>query len=138
MDMENPLLGPEAVPQKFFSAQAALANFLGPRPAFVRPFQKPADLDGRSTANVHGYAFDGPEGAVLIAWAPGVLNTGKRGLGGVIHLGESPVYLISSTMSALDLAEAGTLAYSTAFNGWTLSLPEGVEARSIVGSPIGK
>ena len=59
-------------------------------------------------------------------------------MGGVVHLGESPVYFLSPTLSAQDLAEAGTLAYSTAFNGWTLTTPEGIDVRSVVGSPVGR
>ena len=134
--MENPLLDPEVIPQKFFAAQAFLAKMIGPKPNFATPMTKPETLDGRNTTGVHGYVFDGPEGAVLIAWAPGVLNTGKLGADGVVHLGESPVYLTAPGMSAEALAQVSTLAYSNAFNGWTLTIPEEVEARTIVGAPM--
>lgn len=138
MDLENPLLDPEAVPQKFFAAQAALANLLGPAPIFVAPLQKPDAVENHKTDKVHGYAFEGPKGAVLIVWSPGVLNTGKPGAGGVIHLGESPVYFTSTTMTAKALAGAGTLAYSNAFNGWTVTMPEAVDAFTLVGAPMGR
>ncbi len=135
-DLENPLLDPEAIPQKFFVAQAALANFLGPKPAFVAPLKKAEKIDDHDTSKIHGYAFDGPEGAVLIVWSPGVLNKGQFGKDGVVHLGESPVYLVSSTLDAESLAQAGALGYSNAYNGWTITIPENTSAYTVVGSPI--
>lgn len=135
-DLENPLLDPEAIPQKFFAAQAFLANKIGPRPTFVSPIQKPETIEGRSTSDIHGYAFEGPDGAFMAVWAPGVLNNAERGMDGVVHLGESPVYLTSPTLDARALAEAGALAYSNAFNGWTIAIPQDVDVYTIVGSPI--
>lgn len=140
-DLENPLLGPEAVPQKFFAALAALANMLGPVPNFVAPLATPDTVEGRNTGNVHGYAFNGPERAVLIVWAPGTLNNGRADSPGRVPLGESPVYLTSSTMTAQALAEACTLTHEREPGSdpanpdvWALQLPEGVEAYTIVGT----
>ncbi|MBL7650039.1 MAG: hypothetical protein JNK74_28030 [Candidatus Hydrogenedentes bacterium] len=142
-DLENPLLGPEAVPQKFFAAQAMLANSVGPIPRFAAPLKKEAVIDGGNTGGVHGYAFDGPRGAVLIAWAPGYLNDGNAGPGGIVPLGESPVYLISTSLSGSDLAAAPTLVRLSADSRndentpiWGLKLPVSVKAYSIVGSPV--
>ena len=76
MDLENPLLDPEAIPQKQFAAQAALSRLLGPTPKFASPFQKPKIVSGHSTSGVHGYAFEVQRGAALVVWAPGELNNG--------------------------------------------------------------
>ncbi len=142
-DLENPLLGPEAVPQKFFAAQAMLANSLGPTPRFAAPLKKEPAIDDHDTNGVHGYAFDGPRGAVLIVWAPGTLNDGNAGPGGIVPLGESPVYLISTTLSASDFAAATTLVRLPADSGangsapiWGLTLPTSVNAYNVVGSPL--
>ncbi len=142
-DLENPLLGPEAVPQKFFAAQAMLANSVGPSPRFAAPLKNEAAIDGHDTSRVYGYAFDGPRGAVLIAWAPGTFNDGNAGPGGIVPLGESPVYLISTTLSASDLAAATTLVRlstdsSTDENApaWGLRIPASVKVYSVVGSPL--
>lgn len=142
-DLENPLLDPEAVPQKFFAAQAALANLLGPSPAYVAPLAKPASVGGRDTENVYGYAFRGPERAVLIVWSPGVLNNGKRGAGGIVPLGESPVYLTSVAMTADALSKSMDLVWNPdtgpeceEFRGWGLIIPNGADAWSVAGSPL--
>lgn len=121
-DLEDPLLGREAVPQKYFTAQAALANLLGPSPTYAAALQKPSTVLSHSTSGVYGYAFDGESKAVLAAWAPGKYNDGKRRTSGVVPLGESPVYLTSTELNAQELSEACTLVRDTGpdvtFNGW--------------------
>lgn len=142
-DLENPLLGPEAIPQKFFAAQAMLANSLGPAPRFAAPLKKDGVIDGHDTGGVYGYAFDGPQGAVLIAWAPGTLNDGNVRDNGIVPLGESPVYLVSTTLRGSDLAEAIMLVRfpndsGTEANGaiWGIKVPAAVKVYSVVGSPL--
>ena len=121
-DLEDPLMGREATPQKFYPAQAALAHLLGPDPVFAAPFQKPDSVDGASTAGVHGYAFTGQDRAVLVVWAPGELNNGTARSGRLAPLGESPVYLTSRTNTAEQLAQACALVRDvepgTEANGW--------------------
>lgn len=142
-DLENPLLGPEAVPQKFLAAQAMLANCLGVAPRFAAPLKKEVVIDGHDTGGVYGYAFDGPLGAVLIVWAPGALNDGSVGAGGVVPLGESPVYLVSTNLPGSDLAAAITLVrFSTDSDtkanapNWGIEVPAAVTVYSVVGSPL--
>ncbi|NIA14434.1 MAG: hypothetical protein GWP08_10150 [Nitrospiraceae bacterium] len=141
-DLENPLLDPEAIPQKFFAAQAALARLLGPAPEFAAPFQKPGTVSGHSTSGVHGYAFDTQDGAAMVVWAPGELNNGERRNDWTVPLGESPVYLRTSAMTAQELSEACTLIRDTGaaggydFNGWgtLVTAPESV----LYPSPLGE
>jgi hypothetical protein len=68
MDLENPLLGPLAMPQKLYAAHSALANLLGPEPKFTAAMAKPALVEGQSTESVYAYAFQCGERALLAAW----------------------------------------------------------------------
>ncbi len=138
MDLENPLLDPEAVPQKAFAAQAALSRLLGPAPAFVAPFQKPETLSDHSTQGVHGYAFDVHDGAAMVIWAPGTFNNGKRQNDGMVPLGESPVYVKTSTMTAQELSKACRLLRDTGADadGWFLEAPDGLVVQTVVGTPM--
>ncbi len=138
MDLENPLLDPEAVPQKAFAAQAALSRLLGPAPKFVAPFQKPETLSDHSTSGIHGYVFDVHDGAAMVVWAPGVLNNGERQSDGMVPLGESPVYLKASAMTAQELSNACRLVPDTKVdaNGWSLNVPEALVVQTVVGTPM--
>ena len=138
MDLENPLLDPEAIPQKQFAAQAALSRLLGPAPKFASPFRKPKIVSGHSTSGVHGYAFKVQRGAALVVWAPGELNNGVRRSDWTVPLGESPIYLKTSTMTAQDLATACTLLRDTGAgsSGWALEVPHGVAVQTVVGAPM--
>ena len=125
------------------TAQAMLANSVGPIAHFAAPLKREALIDGHDTGGVHGYAFDGPHGALLIVWAPGALNDGNAGPGGIVPLGESPVYLISTTLPGSDLAAAPTLVRLSTDSGanedtpiWGLRIPASAKAYSIVGSPL--
>jgi hypothetical protein len=135
-DLENPLLDPEAIPQKFFAAQAALARLLGPSPKFAAPFLKPETVSDHGTSGAHGYAFDAQDGAAMVVWAPGELNNGKRRGDQAVPLGESPIYLTSSVMTAQELSSACTLIRDT--TGWALEIPDDIEVRTIVGTPMRK
>jgi len=109
-------------PRKLYAAQAAMANLLGPAPEYAGVLKKPETLEGRSTAQVYGYAFQCGPRAVLIAWSPrseiedvtwfleapegvqsydivGAPLTEKE-----VPLGESPVYFTRSKLAAKDLA----------------------------------
>ncbi len=133
-DLENPLLDPEAIPQKFFAAQAALARLLGPAPSFAAALEKPETVSGHSTDDVHGYAFDTPSGAAMAVWAPGTLNDGRRSDEWTAPLGESPVYVTTRAMTALELSRACTLIRNA--DAWALEVPDCIVVQTIVGTPM--
>ena len=117
------MMGHGGLPRKAYPALSVLANFLGTNPRFDAPLTKFSfgnyDMDG----NVFGYAFQCGKNAVLVAWAQeserdhvkwlleSPSNTmvynimGSQINGNRIKLSESPVYFVSSTTTAKDLAQ---------------------------------
>jgi hypothetical protein len=104
----------------------------------VAPFQKPETLSDHSTSGIHGYVFDVHDGAAMVVWAPGVLNNGERQSDGMVPLGESPVYLKASAMTAQELSNACRLVPDTKVdaNGWSLNVPEALVVQTVVGTPM--
>ncbi|MCC6697159.1 MAG: hypothetical protein IT365_16140 [Candidatus Hydrogenedentes bacterium] len=119
MDIENPFLGEEGVPKKTFVALSALANLLGPAPRYECPASLPA-IATTGGAPPLGYAFQCEANSVLVVWWPGH-NTPLEGVvalpdvtvfdvvGNPIPdtpvLGDSPIYLVSKSLTARELAE---------------------------------
>jgi hypothetical protein len=121
-DVENLFLGPGGLPRKSYAAVSAFANVLGPAPRFAARWQFPAEIAGRPTPGVHGYAFATGSRSLLVAWsAPDtgaddrwtlVLPPGAAGRnivgaslpGGRIALSESPVYILSDALTPGELA----------------------------------
>ncbi len=114
--LESGLLDYGGEPRKLYAAQAALANVLGPDPAYAAELPPPAD----PTSGVHGYAFQCGARAVLAAWqregglGQWALEAGadaqiydimgnSRAERDVV-LGPSVVYVVSSSDSASNLA----------------------------------
>ncbi|HJN14319.1 MAG TPA: hypothetical protein QGH10_02450, partial [Armatimonadota bacterium] len=151
-ELANPLLGPLGEPKKFYVALSVMANSLGPNPVYAAHLDKPSSIDGLSTFDVHGYAFQCDERAVLIAWkaasrfewaidvpedavacniigAP--LTTGKA------QLGESPIYVTTESMTAQELAGACALSSTYAGNGEGNSAAQEHVERFDDGSPDG-
>jgi hypothetical protein len=112
-NLELALLGEEGEPRKLYPAQAVMAKMIGP------DFKYVADIE---TDNVQGYSFQCGDKAVLIAWVTEA-ETRKLALdipkgvkaynimgapittGSKIALDISPVYLVSHSLSATDLAK---------------------------------
>jgi hypothetical protein len=126
VDLENPLLGPRAMPQKLSSAHATLANLLGPRPRFAGALAK-SDPRGSPAESVHGFAFQCGNRAVLSAWV-GERASAQSSWGievpshvkacnivgaplstTTVELGSSPIYLSSNHLSAGELVEKCSL-----------------------------
>ncbi len=115
------------VPRKLYAAQAALSDLLGPAPKYAAPLARPEPTDGGEAGGVYGYAFQCGSRAVLIAWAPSDENTGAGWTlrapaeaeclnivgapltGTNAPLGDSPVYVVSDTLPAEELARACVL-----------------------------
>ncbi|MCC6487159.1 MAG: hypothetical protein IT364_06635 [Candidatus Hydrogenedentes bacterium] len=119
LDIENPFLSEEGVPKKTFVALSALANRLGPAPRYVCPASFP-NAAAQSGASLVGYAFQCEAKAVLVLWSPGrevslegiVLEQGVialdvvgNALSGMLVLTDSPLYLVSNSLTAKELAE---------------------------------
>lgn len=121
-DAENVFIGPGGVPKKGYAAISALANVLGESPVFHRKWPVSKEISGRSTANVHGYAFASGDHSVLVAWAvagpdaPADWQIGcpegaqAQSIIGAplrrrqVTLSESPVYITSSSLKPEELA----------------------------------
>ena len=128
-EMESWMLLYAGVPRKTYVVQSVLSNMLGPAPRFVGLWKKPSIINGQSTDEVYGYAFQCGHRAVLIAWAPNPESipvswtvrppdtvqaynvVGVSVEPNSIELGESPIYLISEKINAHDLAEKSTLHF---------------------------
>jgi len=130
MTLECPFFGPLGTPRKVYVAQAVLADLLGPAPRFAGTLKKPETPGETLTGEVYGYAFQGGQKAVLVAWAPEINQNrwalelpgksdtrplhvfdlaGKELPNDKIRLGESPVYVVSREQNAQDLLNAFTL-----------------------------
>jgi len=131
MALENCFLGPLGTPQKLYPAQAYLSHLLGADFDYAGPLSKLEQLQGVSTANVHGFTFQCGDTAVMGVWAPREWQTdhlwsvnvprdveafdivGKRitegGNGKSAPLGDSPIYLVTQLMPASALANAQVL-----------------------------
>ncbi|MFA6243919.1 MAG: hypothetical protein WC655_23450 [Candidatus Hydrogenedentales bacterium] len=118
-DIENPFLAEEGVPKKTYAALSALANFLGPAPRYVCPVVFPAEVMKDHPAPI-GYVFQSDATAVAVVWAPGqnlpldlttiapevaMYDVMGNPAGKKIVLGESPAYLVSTSLPAGELAE---------------------------------
>jgi len=103
-------------------AQAAVASILGPRPRFVRSVALPRE-GGRTVEGLYAYAFDCDGRAVAVAGADAYLAgndwrlaapagadvtdiVGRRVKGRIVQPTSSPVYVISVSMQAGQLAES--------------------------------
>lgn len=122
-NMDNPLQAELGQPRKFYAAQSALANVLGPEPQFVAPWN-PSPSDGASAPKgLYGYAFRCGDRSVLAAWAaedeaelPWRLTVpegstlrnvvGAPISGSATTLGPSPVYVIDEARTPEELAAA--------------------------------
>lgn len=118
MDIENPFLAEEGIPKKSFVVLSALANLLGPAPQFCGVATFPEDAM-KVGATCLGYAFQCDDRAVVALWSPhaslaldGVAlspevttyNVVGNVTTGTLTLGNSPVYLVSRSMKADELA----------------------------------
>lgn len=126
-DLENPLLGPLATPQKLYAAHSALANLLGPEPKYAGAIANPASSEGQATESVYAYAFQCGDRALVAAWIDETttddFNLGieiPRGTDAfnivglplsarLIRLGPSPVYLVSRSRTAKELLTSCSL-----------------------------
>jgi len=117
-------LGELGAPRKYYPALSAMANLLGPAPRYGAALARPATTGAPVPDTVHGYAFQCGGRGVLAAWAaekdpakphwrlraPAASQIqdimGNVQEGDTIALGESPVYVVSETLSAADLATA--------------------------------
>jgi Beta-galactosidase len=114
-NIENTFLAEESVPKKSYAAISALATLLGPAPRYVADAAVPAAND-----NVFAYAFQSGPRSVVAAWAPGPEKPSGRieaapgvtaydvmgnELPSPLSLGTSPVYFVSSSVTADALAE---------------------------------
>lgn len=126
--LESPLfsgLNNLGQPRKLYAAQAELVNFLGSQPAYAADLSKPASVGGYSTAGVYGYSFQCGSTAVMVVWAA---ETASHSWGLTVpsgvqvydlmgnnlntstgQLGVSPLYFVSTTLSAQTLSTSGTL-----------------------------
>jgi hypothetical protein len=119
MDIENPFLAEEGVPKKTYVALSALANLLGPAPRYECFASFPADVM-TSGGPLFGYAFQCESNAVLVVWSPGhstpledvtllpditAYDIVGNAIPGALTLGDSPIHLVSKTLTAKELAE---------------------------------
>lgn len=127
-DLEFALLAPEGEPAKMYVVQAVMASVLGPKPQYVAPISKPQNVNGRSTRRVHGYAFQSGSRSLASVWvteseamkwqwtielpqeARAINIVGTPIPGRRVNLDRSPVYVVSDSLSAADLASACKLS----------------------------
>ena len=129
LDIENLFLGPGGLPRKSFTAVSALANVLGPSPVFAGRWLFPETVSDRSTRGIYGYTFASGSQSVLVAWAAsddgGPLPdrwtllvpdgavardiVGGALPSGPVVLSESPVYIVSNTLTPGELARRSGL-----------------------------
>ncbi|MBS0632170.1 MAG: carbohydrate binding domain-containing protein [Verrucomicrobia bacterium] len=126
--LESPLfscLNNLGQPRKLYAAQAELTYFLGSAPTYAADLSKPSSVGGHSTAGVYGFSFQVGGNAVMVVWADEtapyswgltvpsgtqVYDIMGNNLGTLTgRLGNSPLYFVSSTLSAATLAASGTL-----------------------------
>ena len=117
-NMESWMLDYAGRPRKLFAAQTTLSNMLGPKPKYVCPFKT-------LTKGIYGYVFKCDKGNVLIIWAPrseddtsqmfaelpksevdAFTIVGNPIKSNRIKLSDSPIYLTSKSLSAVELAES--------------------------------
>ena len=121
--MEFSILGEEGVPRKLYAAQAALAKILGPQFTFAGQLELNQAPEKSITNQVQGYSFQCNERAVLIAWVSeketsavklnvpegvNIINIAGTKLPSSteIALSVSPVYIVSDSMTAIDLLKS--------------------------------
>lgn len=117
-NLGSPLLGSLGTPAKFYAAQSALANMLGPIPQFVTSINKPDIInDLQPTDNVYGYVFQCGKQAVLIAWTGNQLkeNGQKK------NITKESKQVLDKTIDCIQ---------------WSLKIPYSVKAYNIVGTLI--
>ncbi len=124
LTLECAMLAEGGEPRKLFAAQATLAQILGPDCRFSGQLALDKTIAGHSTFGLHGYAFQCDRRAVMPVWATeaaakqhiwqivvprdvhAVDLMGNPILGDYVALDTSPIYLISETLSASQLAKA--------------------------------
>lgn len=123
-ETESALTHYGGIPRKLYVAQAAMANILGPEFTFA------GVLPGTETNGVYAYAFQAAGRAVLIAWAPDMVNANRTWTlnapdaaqvvnvagtphgSGPVTLSDSPVYIVDESRSAEALLQAISLSKS--------------------------
>ncbi len=123
-ETESALTGFGGVPNKLYAAQSAMANILGPK------FTAAGALAPPEGSGVYGYAFQTPEHAVVIMWAPAMETKGRtysaqfpQGASALnivgaptgsaqIALSDSPVYIIDTSRPADALLQAMAVSES--------------------------
>ncbi len=121
--MEFSILGEEGVPRKLYAAQAALANILGPQFTLAGQLENNLPPENSITHQIQGYSFQCDQRAVLIAWISetetstvklsvpegvdifNIMGT-KLTSSTEIILSNSPVYIVSDSMTALNLVKS--------------------------------
>jgi len=118
-NLSNCLLAENAVPRKAYAAQSTLANMVSSAPVYAEKMSFPASIFGSDVDKLFGYAFQCGSRAVLIAWAyPDTVDNFTLTLASDVEVfdimgnpvsqldsfGSSPVYLVSHSRSAVDLA----------------------------------
>ena len=129
-NMEFAVLGEEGVPRKLYAAQAAMAKILGPEFIYAGPLENNMPPENSTTNQVQGYSFQCNERAVLIAWVSEkeksiyqlkvpeeveifTITGTKISSSNDLRLSNSPVYIVSNSLSAKDLAKSCSLSKKT-------------------------
>ncbi len=129
-NMEFAVLGEEGVPRKLYAAQAAMAKILGPEFTYAGQLENNVPPENLKTHQVQGYSFQCNERAVLIAWVSekeksiyqlnvpdGVdiynITGTKISSSTDVRLSNSPVYVVSNSLTALDLVKSCNVSTKT-------------------------
>jgi photosystem II stability/assembly factor-like uncharacterized protein len=124
--IEFALLGEEGVPKKLYAAQAAQAKLLGPHFKYAGQLEMESHYENSLNHQILAYSFQCEQRAVVVAWISenktstvklivpegvdvfNIMGT-KLAFSGEIELSNSPVYIVSDSMTALDLLKSCSL-----------------------------
>ncbi|MBP6507090.1 MAG: hypothetical protein KA257_05950 [Opitutaceae bacterium] len=121
-DVENVFIAPSGVPRKTYAALSGLANVLGSAPIFSGQWELPVSENGTVTPEVLGYSFAANGHVAMVIWSTNDKTTAERWVlkmpvgctgrnvvgaaleGDRIPLSESPVYVVSTTLTPEELS----------------------------------
>ncbi len=121
-DVENVFIAPGGVPRKSYAALSGLANVLGSAPIFSGQWQSIVSSTGTVVPEVLGYLFVANGRVALVIWSTNDKATAERWVlrlpvgctgrnvvgapieGERIPLSESPVYVVSATLTPEELS----------------------------------
>lgn len=121
-DVENVFIAPGGVPRKTYAALSALANVLGSAPIFSGQWQSTVSSTGTIAPDILGYFFVANGRTTFVIWCTNdkaasehwvlKLPVGCKGRnvvgapieGEQIPLSESPVYVISTTLTSEEIS----------------------------------